>query len=106
MLSAVCKRMFVRAGRRAKRGPIPPFRTFHRNSSSKEMGKLRIYWDGGCSLCRKEIAFYHRLNETRRELDFHDLHSKGVDPLRECFVRMLESALASQLNKQTPQWSR
>ena len=69
----------------AREGSTPNTSQPRRFSSSTQAtgpGKLRLYWDGGCPLCRKEIAFYKKINEARNELDFHDLHSSGVDPLR------------------------
>ena len=40
--------------------------------------RLKVYYDGGCPLCRSEIAHYRKLDAARR-VDFVDLSSPAAD---------------------------
>jgi predicted DCC family thiol-disulfide oxidoreductase YuxK len=41
-------------------------------------GRLKVYFDGGCPLCRSEIAHYRKLDAAGR-VDFIDLSSPAAD---------------------------
>lgn len=41
-------------------------------------GRLKVYFDGGCPLCRSEIAHYRKLDAAGR-VDFVDLSSPAAD---------------------------
>jgi predicted DCC family thiol-disulfide oxidoreductase YuxK len=43
-----------------------------------EEGRLKVYFDGGCPLCRSEIAHYRKLDAAGR-VDFVDLSSPAAD---------------------------
>ena len=40
-----------------------------------------LYFDGGCPLCRKEVALYQKLDHRRDNVEFYDLSEKGLPPL-------------------------
>ncbi|NEX22427.1 DUF393 domain-containing protein [Thiorhodococcus mannitoliphagus] len=52
---------------------------------------LRVLYDGGCPLCRREIALYQRL-QPRRPLEWIDIHADQGAPAR--FGISLEEAMA------------
>jgi predicted DCC family thiol-disulfide oxidoreductase YuxK len=43
--------------------------------------RLTIWYDGGCLLCRMEIAFFQRLDAKKGRLHFVDLEGDGTCPL-------------------------
>ena len=46
--------------------------------ASHDEGRLKVYFDGGCPLCRSEIAHYRKLDAAGR-VDFVDLSSPAAD---------------------------
>ena len=39
-----------------------------------------MFFDGGCPLCHKEVAFYKRLNEAENKIEFFDISTLSTPP--------------------------
>ena len=53
-----------------------------RSASTLSISRLRVYYDGGCPLCVKEIGLYKNLNEHFNKIEFYDAQDEVDDYLK------------------------